>query len=171
MPKRYFLKVYKDCVSLCSIIRVKSFPSGWSGQKEDICPSIKKSIYYVQEGTVVRVDPGFVHPLTSCWDHSLLAYNKTQLNGHWLREKIFYQNTFYIWLLVGGFLLSWPLLCFCLKCTCPKVLVLTLELDKTLRMNYGWRNTDLNVSLHQALKRYGFTFQCLFYYLSILECI
>ena len=97
MPKKViFLKFYKDCVSLCSIIRVKSFPSGWSGQKEDICPSIKKSIYYVQEGTVVRVDPGFVHPLTSCWDHSLLAYNKTQLNGHWLREKIFYQNTFYI---------------------------------------------------------------------------
>ena len=64
MPKRYFFKVYKDCVSLCSsIIRIKSFPSGWSGQKEDICPSIKKSIYNVQEGTVVRVDPGFVYPL------------------------------------------------------------------------------------------------------------
>ena len=34
-------------MSLCSIIRVKSFPSGWSGQNEDICPSIKKSMVKV----------------------------------------------------------------------------------------------------------------------------
>ena len=31
-------------MSLFSILRVKSFPSGWSGQNEDICPSIKKSM-------------------------------------------------------------------------------------------------------------------------------
>ena len=31
-------------LSLCSIIRVKSFASCWSGQNEDICPSIKKSM-------------------------------------------------------------------------------------------------------------------------------
>ena len=34
-------------MSLCSIIRVKSFPPCWSGQKEDICPSIKKSMHYL----------------------------------------------------------------------------------------------------------------------------
>ena len=31
-------------VSLCSIIRIKSMDSVWSGQNEDICPSIKKSM-------------------------------------------------------------------------------------------------------------------------------
>ena len=41
--KRYFLQVLQR-VSLCSIIRVKSFPPCWQGQKEDICPSIKKSM-------------------------------------------------------------------------------------------------------------------------------
>ena len=30
-------------MSLCSVIRVKIPPSCWSGQNEDICPSIKKS--------------------------------------------------------------------------------------------------------------------------------
>ena len=30
-------------MTLCSIIRVKSSPSCWSGQNKDICPSIKKS--------------------------------------------------------------------------------------------------------------------------------
>ena len=34
-------------MSLCSNIRVKSLPSGWSGKNEDICPSIKKSIPYL----------------------------------------------------------------------------------------------------------------------------
>ena len=48
MPKNvFFLKFYKDWVSLCSIISVKSQPSGWSGQNEDICPSFKKSMYYI----------------------------------------------------------------------------------------------------------------------------
>ena len=31
---------------MCSIIRVKSMASSWSGQNEDICPSIKKSMTY-----------------------------------------------------------------------------------------------------------------------------
>ena len=31
-------------MSLCSIIRIKSMDSVWSGQNEDICPSIKKSM-------------------------------------------------------------------------------------------------------------------------------
>ena len=33
-----------DWVSFCSIIRVKSMASGWSGQNADACPSIKKSM-------------------------------------------------------------------------------------------------------------------------------
>ena len=32
-------------MSLWSIIRVKTLPSCWSGQNEDICPSIKKSMH------------------------------------------------------------------------------------------------------------------------------
>ena len=43
MPKKVasLLKLCKDWVSLCRIIRIKSFPPCWSGQKEDICPSFK----------------------------------------------------------------------------------------------------------------------------------
>ena len=42
--KGIFLKFYKNWVSSCSIIKIKSWPSGWSGQNEDIGPSIKKSM-------------------------------------------------------------------------------------------------------------------------------
>ena len=42
--KGIFLKLYKNWVSLCSIIRVKSSNPCWSGQYKDICPSIKKSM-------------------------------------------------------------------------------------------------------------------------------
>ena len=39
--KRYFLKVLQR---LNEFIRVQSMVSSWSGQNEDICPSIKKSM-------------------------------------------------------------------------------------------------------------------------------
>ena len=51
MPKKVFsfkktLKSFTKIEWVCvlSIIRVESMASGWSGQNEDICPSIKKSM-------------------------------------------------------------------------------------------------------------------------------
>ena len=42
--RRYFLKVLQRLSEFVCIVRVKSWPSGWSGQNKDICLSIKKSM-------------------------------------------------------------------------------------------------------------------------------